>query len=43
MHFANDGIARDAVGEFRRNLAGAEPVQPQFAQKIHTFIGPGHD
>ena len=32
MHFANDGIARDAVGQFRCDLAGAEAVEPEFAK-----------
>src|SRR5271154_4108703 len=42
MPLANDGVAGNAVGELSRDLAGAQPVEPQFAQEFHSFIGPGH-
>src|ERR1700733_7458991 len=42
MHFADHRIAGDAVGKLAGDLAGAQSFEPEFAQEIHSFVGPGH-
>jgi hypothetical protein len=42
VNFADYRIARHAVAELRRNLAGAFSVEPQLPQKLNLFICPIH-
>ena len=42
MHFADDGIARDAIGEFGRDLACTQTLVPKLPEQFYPFIGPGH-
>ncbi len=42
MHFADHRIARDAIGEFGRNLAGTQALVPKLPEQLNPFIGPGH-
>src|SRR5277367_217523 len=42
MHLADDGVARQAVAELRRDLAGALAVEPELTEQFHSFIRPRH-
>ena len=42
MDFSDNGIARDPLGQFARDLTGAEPVVPELAQQFDTLVSPGH-
>jgi hypothetical protein len=41
MHLADDRVARDAVTETAGDLAGAQPLVPQFLQNLYPILGPG--
>jgi hypothetical protein len=42
MHLADHRVARDAVAQLIRDLAGAQTVEPHLFQLLDAFIGPGH-